>query len=168
MTRALPIAIAWLAMLAAGCGFTLRGQSLLPDTMQRVYLEAEDLNSVLVQKLEVALRQAGAEIVRQRAATTSTLLIASDSSGQRVLSVSAQGQPQEYELFHTVVFALSNIDGVLVTPTTLTLTRDYFFDEQDILGISEDAEFLKDALAEDVARTIVRRAALAARAGGSK
>ena len=168
MTRILPIAIAWLAMLSAGCGFTLRGQSLLPDTMQRVYLEAEDLNSALVQQLEQALRHAGAEVVQDRAGATSTLRIVSDSAGQRVLSVSAQGQPQEYELYHTVVFDLSNIDGALVAPTTLTLTQDYFFDEQDILGISEDAEFLTGALTERVARTIVRRAALAARAGGSK
>ena len=160
--------MAWLAVITAGCGFTLRGEGLLPDAMQRVYIEAEDLNSVLVQKLEQALRQAGAEIVQEKARATSWLSIVSESSGERVLSVSAQGQPQEFELFHTVVFGLTNDVRALLDTTTLTLTRDYFFDEQDILGKSEDAEFLSDALAEDVARTVVRRAALAARTGSVK
>lgn len=166
--RLMPMAVVWLAMLAAGCGFKLRGEDLLPATMQRVHLVAADLNSPLVQKLEQALRQAGAEIVRERANATSTLRILSDVADERVLSVSAQGQPQEFELYHTVVFSLSNMEGMLLEPTSLTLTRDYFFDEQDILGKAEDAEFLRDALAEDVARTIVRRAALASRTGGNR
>ncbi|MBT8132520.1 MAG: hypothetical protein KJO35_09655, partial [Gammaproteobacteria bacterium] len=84
---------------------------------------------------------------------------------ERVLSVSARGEPQEYELFHTAVFTLRTSSGTVMEPVSVTLTRDYFFDEDDILGKTEDASFLRDALAEDVARLIVRRAALALRAG---
>ena len=142
----------------------LRGTGLLPETLQRVHLQARDLNSPLVQKLEQSLRQAGAEVVPRSAEATATLRIIEDTADERVLSVSAQGQPQEYELFHTVIFDVVTTTGPLLVPTTLTLTRDYFFDEQDILGKAEDAEFLQDALAEDMARSIVRRAALATRA----
>lgn len=151
----------------SACGFTLRGAALLPESMARVHLVADDMNSLLVLKLEQALRQAGAEVAPSPAAATATLRILDDIADERVLSVSARGQPQEYELFHTVRFALTSDDGTLVEPVTLTLTRDYFFDEQDILGKREDAEFLQDALAEDVARTIVRRAALATRSQGN-
>lgn len=152
------------ACLSAACGFTLRGAALLPEQMARVHIVAEDMNSLLVLKLEQALRQAGAEVAVSPMAATATLRILDDIADERVLSVSARGQPQEYELFHTVTFAMTSNEGTIVEPTTMTLTRDYFFDEQEILGKREDAELLQDALADDVARTIVRRAALATRA----
>ena len=157
--------VAWilLALGLAGCGFTLRGAALLPETMSRVHIEAADDSSVLVQKLEQTLRQAGADIAPEKTGATATLRVLNDNADERVLSVSARGQPQEYELYHTVVFDLTTNSEVLMEPTMLTLTRDYFFDEQDILGKAEDAAFLQEALAEDVARTIVRRAALATR-----
>lgn len=158
------LAVCAVAVLCAGCGFQLRGAALLPEQMARVTIVADDMDSLLVQKLEQALRQAGAEVAASPLAATSTLRILADIADERVLSVSARGQPQEYELYHTVTFALTADEGTLVEPTTMTLTRDYFFDEQDILGRREDAELLQDALAEEVARTIVRRAALAARA----
>lgn len=154
-----------LLLFTSACGFTLRGAALLPATMTRVHLRAADLNSALVQKLEQALRQAGADVAPESEGATVTLHVLSDDADERVLSVSARGQPQEYELYHTVTFEMYDDAGRVLEPITLTLTRDYFFDEQDILGKAEDAEFLRDALAEDVARTIVRRAALAARAG---
>lgn len=154
---------ALLALSLTACGFTLRGAALLPESMARVHIVADDMNSQLVQKLEQALRQAGAEVAPSAVGASATLRILEDVADERVLSVSARGQPQEYELFHTVRFAMTSDAGALVEPVTLTLTRDYFFDEQDILGKREDAEFLQDALAEEVARTIVRRAALATR-----
>lgn len=157
------IALAMVGLSLSACGFTLRGTNLLPPSLERVHLQAEDLDSDLVQKLEQSLRQSGATVVPRSEEATATLRILQDTAGERVLSVSAQGQPQEFELYHTVVFDLSTPTGHLLEPTTLTLTRDYFFDEQDILGKAEDAEFLRDALAEDVARSVVRRSALATR-----
>lgn len=161
------LAVLLLCVALNACGFTLRGAALLPETMARVHLVAEDMNSPLVQKLEQALRQAGAEVAASASAATATLRILDDVADERVLSVSARGQPQEYELYHTVRFEMLSAQERLLEPTTLTLTRDYFFDEQDILGKREDAEFLEDALTEDVARTIVRRAALATRSRNS-
>ncbi|NNF66075.1 MAG: hypothetical protein HKM98_01050, partial [Gammaproteobacteria bacterium] len=147
------------------CGFTLRGASLLPASMARVNLQAEDSNSALFSKLEAELKRSGVELVSTSSDATTVLNIISDTADERVLSVSARGEPQEYELFHSVVFTLRNSSGTVMEPVSVTLTRDYFFDEDDILGKTEDASFLRDALAEDVARLIVRRAALALRAG---
>ena len=149
----------------SACGFTLRGASLLPQSMSRVHLRAADMNSALVEKLEAELRVSGVELLADELTATAVLTILSDKADERVLSVSARGEPQEYELYHTVVFSMTTAEGTVLEPVTMTLTRDYFFDEEDILGKSEDAEFLQDALAEDVARAVVRRAALALRTG---
>ncbi len=153
-----------LCLTLAACGFTLRGASLMPESMKRMNLQADDLNSVLVEKLETELRRSGVELLSDGSESTAVLTIISDTADERVLSVSARGEPQEYELYHTVVFVLKTESAEPLEPVSVTLTRDYFFDEQDILGKSEDARFLQDALAEDVARAIVRRAALLVRA----
>ncbi|MBT8136747.1 MAG: hypothetical protein KJO54_07015 [Gammaproteobacteria bacterium] len=160
------IAILLVAAAVAACGFQLRGATLLPKELSRVHLRAANMNSVLVEKLEAQLRRSGVEILPDETAATAVLTIVDDQADERVLSVSARGEPQEYELYHTVVFAMTTASGFVLEPTTMTLTRDYFFDEQDILGRREDAEFLQDALAEDVARAVVQRAALALRAPG--
>ncbi len=158
-----------LSMLVAlsACGFTLRGTSTLPAAMARVHVQAQNLNSNLIEKLEAELRRSGAELLPGPGGATAVLAILSDTADERVLSVSARGEPQEYELYHTVVFSLATEAGTVLEPVSLTLTRDYFFDEQDILGKTEDARFLQEALAEDVARAILRRAALALRTAGS-
>ena len=160
------VAAILLVTFISACGFTLRGASLLPASMARVNLQAADMNSLIVDKLEVELVRSGVELMPDTANATAVLTLVSDTADERVLSVSARGAPQEYELFHTVVFTMSTNNGTVLEPVAVTLTRDYFFDEQDILGKSEDAHFLQDALAEDVARLIVRRAALALRAQG--
>jgi len=154
-----------MSVLVSACGFTLRGASLLPKAMTRMHLNVADINSALVEKLEIELRRSGVELLQDSANATTVLNIISDKADERVLSVSARGEPQEYELYHTVVFSMTRGDATVLEPVTMTLTRDYFFDEQDILGKGEDARFLRDALAEDVARAVVRRAALALRAG---
>lgn len=162
------ITLVFLALTVQACGFQLRGATLLPRELSRVHLRAEDMNSVLVEKLETELRRSGVELLPDQVGATAVLTIVRDNADERVLSVSARGEPQEYELYHTVVFTMSTETGFVLEPLSMTLTRDYFFDEQDILGKSEDAQFLQDALAEDVARAIVQRSALALRssAGG--
>jgi LPS-assembly lipoprotein len=152
-----------LALIVAGCGFTLRGASLLPESMKQMTLQADDLNSELVEKLENELRRSGVELLPNRPPSAAELRILGDRAEERVLSVSSSGRPKEYELYHTVVFELSVEGAEPFEPVSFTLTRDYFFDEQDILGKTEDASFLRDALTEDVARAIVRRAALLVR-----
>lgn len=157
-----------LAICISACGFTLRGASLMPESMKRMILLADDLDSALIDKLEKELRRSGVAILPDGSPSTAVLTILSDTAGERVLSVSSAGRPQEYELFHTVVFVLIVPPSDPFETVSVTLTRDYFFDEQDILGKSEDASFLQDALAEDVARAIVRRAALLTRAQSRK
>ena len=79
------------------------------------------------------------------------LRIIEDTSGQRVLSVSARNTPQEYEVFYAVVFSLEADGASLIDSEFLVATRSYSYDAARVLGMSAEEEMLREALAEDLA-----------------
>jgi LPS-assembly lipoprotein len=152
-----------LTAAVAGCGFQLRGAPDLPEAMTTTYLQVPDRDSLLARKLARQLRIADVAIAERRDQALGVLEIHREDSGQRVLSVTAAGGPEEYEVFHLVDFSWRGDDGTSLKRETLTLTRDYTFDRNDVLGKQREYDLLRDALAEEMAAQMIRRLALAAR-----
>ncbi len=91
------------------------------------------------------------------AADAAVLDIQADDTGQRVLSVSARNIPREYEVYYSVTFSLKVGGETLIDNETLVVTRSYTYDETQVLAKAAEEEVLRDALAEDLARRVVRR-----------
>lgn len=145
-------------MLALGaCGFRLAGSGTLPEQMTRTYVETSAPTSTFTDSLREELRTRGLEVVEQRSEATARLVVTEDATGQRVLSVSARNIPREYEIYYAVTFALETADGRVIDSQSLTVTRSYTFDETEVLGKSREERVLRRALAEDLARQVVRR-----------
>lgn len=140
-----------------GCGFRLAGTGTLPEQMTRTYVETSAPASAFTDSLRAELRTRGLEIVEQPADATARLIVTEDATGQRVLSVSARNIPREYEIYYAVTFALETADGRVIDGQQLTVTRSYTFDETEVLGKSREERVLRGALAEDLARQVVRR-----------
>lgn len=150
---------------AAGCGFQLEGSGALPSAMAQTYVDAVRPSSQFLGSLREVLRRRGLEVVREPGEATATLEIIEDSSGQRVLSVSARNIPREYEIFYAVTFTLRVGSEALLESESLVMTRGYTYDETQVLGKSREEDTLREALANDLALQVVRRiAALNARA----
>jgi LPS-assembly lipoprotein len=148
------------ALLAlAGCGFQLQGAQQLSPVMGAAYLDAADRYTDFHQALADALRVAGAKLVRERADAKVVVEVQRDESGQRVLSVSARNTPTEYEVYYTVVYRVRAGDRELLAPQTLTLTREYSFDETRLLAKEQEQEFIRAALARELAALVMRRLA---------
>jgi len=92
----------------------------------------------------------------------SVLVVSSDDTGQRVLSVSARNLPREYELYYAVTVSLRTGATSLMDPETIVVTRAYTYDETQVLGKSAEEAVLRDALARDLARQVLRRIETAA------
>jgi len=144
-------------MLASGCGFQLAGTGPLPAVMARTYLDTTQPNSDFLGSLREALRLRGLELVEARADAAARLIISEDSTGQRVLSVSARNIPREYEIFYTVTFSLEADGQSLIAPESLSVRRSYTFDETEVLAKAREERILRRALADDLARQVVRR-----------
>jgi LPS-assembly lipoprotein len=74
-----------------------------------------------------------------------------------VLSVSARNTPREYEIFYSVTFALRAGAENLIEPESLIVTRSYTYDETQVLGKNREERVLRQSLADDLARRVVRR-----------
>lgn len=149
--------------LLAGCGFHLRSSDDLPSVMQRTYLEVPSGNNGLVRELRRNLSTGAVTVTDDPTQATATLNILSARQIQRVLSVSNIGRPLEEEVAYQVQFSLSTPNGPLVAPQTLTLKRNYSYDEANALGDAEQAQVLYDALQHDMAQLILFRIEAAGR-----
>ena len=120
--------------------------------MERTYIANSSSYTVFYRKLRNALIAAGIEVVESADEATAVLTILADVSGQRVVSVSARNVPREYEVWYTVQYEIVSGEKLLMPPTTQTLTRDYTYDETEVLGKSREEEVLRDALVDDLVR----------------
>lgn len=141
----------------AACGFRLEGAGALPSAMARTYLEGAERHSEFRASLTEALRLRGSTIVDSPQEADAVLRITEDSTGQRVLSVTARNIPREFEVFYAVTFSLDVEGERWINGQTLVATRSYTYDERQVLGKSAEETLLRRTLAEDLARQTVRR-----------
>ena len=145
------------AMFLTGCGFQLAGSGSLPAAMQTTYLDSVEQHSEFYDSLSEALRQRGLDLADSSAEAGARLIISEDSTGQRVLSVTARNIPREYEVFYAVTFSLEADGRALIEPELLVARRNYTYDETEVLGKEREESLLRRALAEDLARQVMRR-----------
>lgn len=144
-------------VLTAGCGFQLQGTQALPSEMQRTYLAAGDTYTEFYRALSQTLEKNGVELVGSAGEASAVLRIRRDETGQRVLSVSAQNIPREFEVYYTVTYDLSFDGAIQSGAEDLTMTRDYTWNETELLGKAKEEAVIRSALVDDLAATVLRR-----------
>ena len=143
-------------LIVSGCGFQLEGSRALPISIAKTYIDTPKPYTELYDSLRDALRGRGAEVVESRQEAGAILRILEDSSGQRILSVSARNTPREYEVFYLITFSLESEDSSLIENETLIVTRSYTYDAMQVLGMSTEEQILRESLAQDLARQVLR------------
>jgi LPS-assembly lipoprotein len=151
------MAMLGVAAALGGCGFHLQGAGTLPPALAKTYLTSSAPHSEFMLSLTEALRLRGSDVVRTRDEAESVLNVGVDQTGQRVLSVTARNIPREYEVYYTVTFSLEVGDRKLIESESLVVTRSYTYDETQVLAKAAEEQVLRRALAEDLARRVVRR-----------
>jgi LPS-assembly lipoprotein len=146
-----------LALAVTGCGFHLQGAGSLPPAMSRTFIETKRPHSQFLTTLTDVLRQRGSDVLTATADDAAVLNIVADDTGQRVLSVSARNIPREYEIYYAVTFSLQIEGQSVIDEETLVVTRAYTYDETQVLAKAAEEDVLRQALAEDLARRVVRR-----------
>jgi len=155
------------ALLAlAGCGFHLREQAQLPESLKKLHLEVADPGSLLVRDLPDALERAGATIEAAGGPGIATLRVPVSSLGPEALSVGATARVREYTMRYKVEVEAVDAAGAVVMPRqAIELTRDYTFDETQAVGVAAQEDELKKQLQRDMVQAILRRLAALGRTG---
>ena len=150
-----------LLLLVAGCGFQIQGSESLPQKMERTHvIWPPGTGREMRRELASTLTAMGVKIVDTPSEATAILAVRRNDRGQRVLSVSATNVPEEFEVYHVVVFDLVSGQEALLRNEVITLTRDYVFDETRVLAKEREQEIISQALARDMIRQIRRRLTL--------
>jgi LPS-assembly lipoprotein len=145
------------ALALTACGFRLAGSDPLPGVLARPYLSLKDPYTDFSREFEHQLKNSGATLQLVRANSTATIDVTKDVVVQRTLSVSAQNIPTEYELTYTVTFAVQGTDKELLAPQTISLSKDYSFQENILLAKEHEADILRQQMARDLVSIAMRR-----------
>jgi LPS-assembly lipoprotein len=146
-------------VLLGGCGFHLQGHTPLPDVVRTPYVQTSDRQSEFVISLQRAMISSGAHPVELKSRASVVVAILKDDVVRRTLSVSAQNQPDEYELTYNVRFSVTAGDKELLPPTDISNVRSFAFSEQLLLAKNHEEMILRQDMAHDLADMVMRRLA---------
>ena len=156
LNRVIPLLL--LLSLLSGCGFHLRGsggEALLPSNLQQVSIEGDRFSPFIVE-LRRQLQARGAVLEAGENATR--LRIIRQSFRERNLSVGSDGNVREKEIYLLVEFELRDAANKVVAPRqAITLVRDYFNDERQVLGQSTEAGVLREEMTRDAVQRLLER-----------
>ena len=148
-------------LIAAGsltaCGFRLAGSDPLPAVMARPYLSLKDPYTDFSREFEHQLKSSGASLQVTREGATADVDVTKDLVVQRTLAVSAKNIPTEYELTYTVTFSVRGEGKELLAPQTISLSKDFSFDENLQLAKEHEADILRQQMARDLVSITMRR-----------
>lgn len=138
------------------CGFHLRGNIPLADSLKNMYVVAPD--GSFKDQLEEVLTSAGAQLASNKASADVILNISSASSDRTVGTIDERGKANSYNLIFKVVYTLDDPEGDAIRArTVISDFRRYAFDPELVLeSESEEAELLGD-MEQDAALRIVRQ-----------
>ena len=143
----------------SACGFHLQGHTPLPDVVKTPYVQTNDRQTEFAVSLERAMISSGAHPVEEKNQASVVVSILKDDVVRRTLSVSAQNQPDEYELTYTVRFSVTAGDKELLPPTDISNVRSFAFAEQLLLAKNHEEMILRQDMAHDLADMVMRRLA---------
>jgi len=151
-----------LCSLLAGCGFQLRGAEVLPPDLGALHVSAP---TVILAETEFFLEGSDTQLMPGRDGAAVVLTIGNERYDRRVLSVDPNtGKEREFELSYTVdVNAVTAGGRTLISPQSVTLLRDFVFDQDAVIGASREEIVLRDEMRRDAVQQILYRLRAAAR-----
>jgi LPS-assembly lipoprotein len=145
------------ALVLSACGFHLQGRVPLPAALTTTQVIAQDEQTDFVQGLRRALITSGGQLTGQSEKATGKVRIHKDEVTQKILSVSANNIPREYEVTYTVEFSVEGSSGELLPSQQVSVTRDYSFDETKLLAKENEEAILREGMARDLVAIVMRR-----------
>ena len=144
-----------LALVAAGCGFHLRGD--VTYAFSSAYVNAPAASPLAIE-LKRTLEGGGTKIAETATAAQVTLDVSGVADNKDVLSLSGGGRVREYALSKRVTVAVHDTEGHDWMPAAeIIVRRSYSFNESEVLAReAQEAKLLKE-MQTDAVQQIVRR-----------
>ena len=147
--------LAFAALLSA-CGFQLRGSTALP--FETLMVTGAD-NTPFAIDLRRGLRASRrVELVDEPARAQAVLQVTGLSQERRILSLSAAGRVQEYQLIYRVSFRVHDGRGQELLPLNdIVLRRDITYNDSQVLAKEQEEILLVRDMQNDAVQQVLRR-----------
>lgn len=147
-----------LALSLPGCGFHLRGHEPLPPELHVLYLQSADPYDPLTKELRQVLQTIGVIMAQDSVSAPVTLQIINENFSQQLGAQGAGGQLTTYVLIYTLAYQLLDPkDRVIQASQTITSTRNYQVNANQLLGDLSVQESLKEDMRRDLINQLLNR-----------
>ncbi len=148
-----------LGLLAAGCGFQLRGQARLP--FESAFIEAPP-GSLMATQLTRYLRSAGKQVTATPERAQVRINIDREEKRKDILSLSGTGKVREYRLRYQLSLSALNSAGMeVLVPIQLVTTRAFSYDDTQVLAKEAEEARLQQDMDQEMLHQVLRRLAFA-------
>ena len=151
--------ISFVALLLMGtitsCGYTLRGSFDLPPSLSQISVFSNSY-SELVNAVNDSLLNKGIKTTSSNDKSLIRIIINTEQFKRRQLSMSISGRVNEYELIYDVTYEI-NMPNEKNLSDSITLYRDYSFDENNVMGNSDREAYIKKEMVSTAATLIFNK-----------
>ena len=147
-----------LALILTACGFHLRGNIPLSDSIKNMFLNVPE--GTFKQVLEQGLTRQGAVLSASKGAADVVLIILKADTDRSVGTLDERGKANSFDLKLKVDYRLETSDGVVIRDVTKLLeSRRYDFDPQFVVESEAEERELLESMEEEIVLRIVRQLA---------
>ncbi|MDH5191619.1 MAG: LPS assembly lipoprotein LptE [Gammaproteobacteria bacterium] len=145
-------------LILEGCGFRMRGSVDVPVDMPTTFVQGADQYRGITPAIKRILRGSGVNLTEDPKQAELVLKIYDEKQTRRVLSVGASNaKVREYELNYQVDFGLERSGKALVDRQTISLMRDYTFDETAVNAKRNEENMLYKDMQSNAIRQLLQR-----------
>ena len=144
-----------LSLALVSCGYSMRGNINLPDDIRTISLTSEFYSPLLI-SITDNLKNSDINVTDSKNKNLYRINILSESFKRRQLSINASGRVNEYEIIYDLSFEISP-PNMKSDVETITLYRDYSFDENNIMGNSDREQQIRKEMVATSAALIYHR-----------
>ncbi len=157
-TKATSLLVIFLFLTA--CGYQLRGAVELPEGMENVYLE--NASGQLRDEIRKALKFSKGKLVSSPKEAGIVIKILKEEMRTRVLSLSALGKANQFELLYDLNFSIYDPSGkLLLANQRVQSQRSYFNDQVEVLAQTNEEQLIRNEMYSQAVRSIVIRSRIA-------
>lgn len=147
-------------LLLSGCGFKLRGPQRLE--FATLHINVSELTALGASLRRLIATTGSTTVTEDAAQADARLQVLGNERGREILSLTGAGKVREYQLTQTLRFQLLDKAGkALIAPTSISATREYTFDDSQVLGKEQEEALLYRDMQNDLLQQLMRRLAAA-------
>jgi len=145
-----------IALLLSACGYHLRGEMDLPSEMKTIYLEGA--SAPLQEQFRKALASSQVQLVSSRAAAGTIITVSNEENLKRALSLGSSGYANQFGLEYRLNYEVTDKNNKpLVTSQPVDIKREYFNNQQLILGKDNEETVIRNEMYQQAVRTIINQ-----------